>query len=584
MVDHWFADLAMSERYPIYTRANAGEVMPDPVSPASVSLGMLLAGEKGWRDAYTSTGMLAVAEFEDDRPNTIGCFGGYLFLNMSLTRIFGVRCPGMTPEMVDLQYFGTMPGIPPYVLRPGDENETRSAQLGLWVASIFQQDDLPELRADATRVEAIVVGRPDFSQLTDRELLARARAMVPEYRALFERHIQVSSASGLGIGTVAGVCDAIGQPGLLMALISGAGDVDSAAPSWSMWEMSRVVRSSVALQELFDGPINELYARIQSDDVAGADTLRAMLAAFMVRFGCRGPNEWEFRSLTWDIKPELVLVAVDRMRLMTDDQSPQINFDRVKADRENATVAITAALAGNPEVQAQFQAGLRAALLFSAGRERTKTNNIRIVHEQRLALRELGRRAMEHGHLDNIEQIFMLSDAPDGVALNSEFEAFIADASPWLTVIRQREAQYLELFDYIPPFVLNGQVPPLHTWERRSHRESVDVAQPGTVLTGIAGCPGVATGRARIIMDPSDPGALEPGDILVAPTTDPAWTPLFVPAAAVVVNVGAQITHAVIVSRELGIPCVVSVIDATRLIPDGATITVDGTNGTVTIH
>ena len=582
MVERWFADLPMSVRYPIYTRANAGEVMPDPVSPASVSLGMMLAGEKGWRDAYQSSGMLSADEFEDDRPNTIGCFGGYMFLNMSLTRIFGVRCPGLTPEMVDLQYFGAMPGIPDYVAQPGDENEARTAEIGRWIAQMFQQDDLPELRADANRVDAIVTGRPDFATLSDRELLARARAMIPEYRALFERHIQISSVSGLGIGTVAGVCQAIGQPGLLMALISGAGDVDSAAPSWAMWEMSRIVRASAELQARFDGPMHELHAYIQSD--ASAVPLRAVLAEFMVRFGCRGPNEWEFRSHTWDIKAELVLAAVDRMRLMPDNQSPQTNFDRVKADREAATTAITAALSGNEEALGQFQAGLRAALLFSAGRERTKTNNIRIVHEQRLALRELARRAVERGHLDNVEQIFMLSDAPGGKPFDSEFELFIADPGPWRLVVREREQQYLELFDYVPPFVLNGAVPPLDTWERRSARPALATAVAGTVLTGIAGCPGVATGRARIIVDPSDPTALEPGDILVAPTTDPAWTPLFVPAAAVVVDVGAQITHAVIVSRELGIPCVVSVTDATRIIKDGSTITVDGTNGTVTVH
>jgi pyruvate,water dikinase len=86
-----------------------------------------------------------------------------------------------------------------------------------------------------------------------------------------------------------------------------------------------------------------------------------------------------------------------------------------------------------------------------------------------------------------------------------------------------------------------------------------------------------------VVLDPFDPRGLEPGDVLVAPVTDPAWTPLFVPAAAVVVDVGAQITHAVIVSRELGIPCVVSVTGATRKIPDGAMVTVDGTNGTVTL-
>ena len=102
-------------------------------------------------------------------------------------------------------------------------------------------------------------------------------------------------------------------------------------------------------------------------------------------------------------------------------------------------------------------------------------------------------------------------------------------------------------------------------------------------LTGIPGCPGVARGRARVVLDPSDPRGLEPGDVLVAPLTDPSWTPLFVPAAAVVVDVGAQITHAVIVSRELGLPCVVSVIDATRRIADGAMIEVDGKAGTVTV-
>ena len=77
--------------------------------------------------------------------------------------------------------------------------------------------------------------------------------------------------------------------------------------------------------------------------------------------------------------------------------------------------------------------------------------------------------------------------------------------------------------------------------------------------------------------------ALEPGDILVAPITDPSWTPLFVPAGAVVVDVGAPLSHAIIVSRELGIPCVVSATGATQKIPDGAQITVDGATGVVTV-
>jgi pyruvate,water dikinase len=146
----------------------------------------------------------------------------------------------------------------------------------------------------------------------------------------------------------------------------------------------------------------------------------------------------------------------------------------------------------------------------------------------------------------------------------------------------EREKRYLELFELEPPFIVVGEVPPLSEWKRRD-RVDADAVGAGDVLAGIAGCPGEATGRARVVLDPSDPTALEPGDVLVAPITDPAWTPLFVPAAAVVVDVGAQVSHAVIVSRELGIPCVVSVTDATRRIPDGALVTVDGTNGTVTL-
>ena len=109
-----------------------------------------------------------------------------------------------------------------------------------------------------------------------------------------------------------------------------------------------------------------------------------------------------------------------------------------------------------------------------------------------------------------------------------------------------------ELFELDPPFVLTS-IPPLTQWPRREHRQAT-LAVPGTSWTGVGGSPGRACGVVRVVHDPFDPGDFEPGDILVVPQTDPAWTPLFVVAGAVVVDVGAVITHAVIVSRELGYP------------------------------
>lgn len=571
MRERWLTDTEPSERYPITTRANAGEVYPDPVSPLAGSLAMLTAGEAGWRDAYVRAGTFDRDEFESDRTNTIACFGGYFYLNMSMTRIYGVRFPGLTPEMVDFQYFGEMPGIPPYEPRPGDESPEHTARLQRWLeADVFGKADLPELRADQAQVDRLVAGRPDFSTLGDQELVDRARSLVPLYRRLFCRHIVVSAAAGVGTGTVAAVCQELGDPGLTMTLVAGLGDVDSAAPSLALWGLGRLVAANREVTALFDAGVD---GTLLSNLPDGA--LRDGIEVFLRRYEARGPNEWELRSHTWGTKPELVLAAIDRMRLASDEQSPAASLARRTGDSEEAAAKVRTLLAdAPPEVLGQFEAGLRAARLYLAGRERSKTNIIKAVHEMRLALREVGRRHVEAGHLDTVEQIFMLAD--------EEVDDFLERPADFTDELRSRERDYLELFELEPPFVVVGAPPPLSEWPRRG-ATVVETAGVGDALSGIPGCPGTATGRARVILDPGDPGALEPGDILVAPVTDPAWTPLFVPAAAVVVDVGAQITHAVIVSRELGIPCVVSVTGATRRIPDGALIRVDGTTGTVTV-
>ena len=101
------------------------------------------------------------------------------------------------------------------------------------------------------------------------------------------------------------------------------------------------------------------------------------------------------------------------------------------------------------------------------------------------------------------------------------------------------------------------------------------------VLSGLGAAAGVATGRVRVVADPRDPGPFAAGDVLVAQRTSPDWVPLLRRAAAVVTESGGTTCHAAIVSRELGVPCVVGVHDATRLLPDGAEVRVDGGAGTV---
>jgi pyruvate,water dikinase len=569
-VDRWITDWEPSPRYPLYTRANAGEVLPEPASPLGWSLVFEPGVAMGWADAHHAVGTLDPEELDPGRPEVLACFGGYLYLNAAMARIFGVRAPGLTPEMVDYLYFGQHPDVPPYVPEAWHESEANTARLGEWMGRVLLAADLPELRDLRDEAEAARASRPDLTKLDDAALVARARSFIPLIRRMFERHLEVTAGASIGSGVIGAVCAAVGDPALALTLVTGVGDVDSAAPSLALWAMSRTVRSSPELMALFDAGVDGLLDRLGR--LAGPESreLSSAFAAFERDHGSRGPNEWDIRSPTWETDPELALSLLDRMRLATDDASPQLRSVHNIAEREAATARVESALADQPDTLGQFQAGLHSAHLYLAGRERTKSAIIRVIHEVRTAVWELGTR---HGYTPSAT-CMLLAD---------ELDAFVNDPTEFRARLASREQQYLTLFDLDPPFIVGDAVPPLGEWPRRTSGQDGERAAAGQVLSGIPGCPGRATGRARVVVHPSDPAGLEPGDVLVAPITDPSWTPLFVPAAAVVVDVGAQVSHAVIVSRELGIPCVVSVHDATRIIPDGAVVTVDGIAGTVTV-
>lgn len=104
------------------------------------------------------------------------------------------------------------------------------------------------------------------------------------------------------------------------------------------------------------------------------------------------------------------------------------------------------------------------------------------------------------------------------------------------------------------------------------------------VLTGIGTSGGVITARACVIGGPDDFGNFQPGDVLIAVTTTPAWTPLFASAGAVITDIGGPLSHSSIVAREYGIPAIMAVSAATHMIQSGQMVTVDGGAGTVTVH
>ncbi|MFC9763589.1 PEP-utilizing enzyme [Rhodococcus jostii] len=573
----WPINDTVSKVFPLYSRANVGEIFPDPISPLNASAGFQHNLEPGWRDAFVDCKVWDHDLYDATvEKNILPAFGSYLYINMSLMRLFGVRVPGMSPEAVDLQYFGDMPGIPSYESekRDFDENPEFEARAGAWlVEEVIGATDLSEYDADRQDVERIRADRPDMTTLTDQQLRERITSFDYILRPLFKRHIEASLKSGVGLGAVAQIAAAVGRPELALTLVGGIGDVDSTGPSKRMWTLSRSAQAP-AVAALFDEGSTDLYSRLSVSTDPAVVAFRHDLDAFLSDWDFRGPAEWEIRAQTWGVKPALALATIDRMRQVGDDEAPDGKGVTRSQEREAAATAIRELLAEDPETSAQFEATLNAAALWLRGRERGRTTAAMVIHEIRLPARELGRRGVEAGALDSVEQIFML--------FADELDDYLTDPTAFTEIVREREKSYIKLFDVKPPFVVSEEVPALENWERRSSGAGTILAA-GDSIVGVSGCTGIARGRARVLTTADDPSALEPGEILIAPITDPSWTPLFVAASAVVVDVGAPFSHAAIVSREIGIPCIVSATDATKKIPDGALVEVDGTTGTVTI-
>ncbi|PPJ24935.1 phosphoenolpyruvate-utilizing protein [Nocardia nova] len=573
----WPIDDDASKVFPLYSRANVGEIFPDPISPLNASAGFQHNLEPGWRDAFVACRVWDHELYDRAADkNILPAFGSYLYINMSLMRLFGVRVPGMSPEAVDLQYFGDMPGIPSYESerRDFDESPEHEQAAGAWLLEeVIGATALTEYDNDRREVLEIRANRPEMTSLSDRELRERLTSFDYILRPLFKHHIEASLKCGVGLGAIGQIATAVGRPELALSLVSGIGDVDSTGPSTRMWTLSRAAQAP-AVAEVFDGGLDGLYDRLGSATDPAVKQFAADLDTFLSDWDFRGPAEWEIRAATWGVKPELALATIDRMRQVSDAEAPDAKNDARARERESATATIRELVAADAELSAQFEATLAAAALWLRGRERARTTAAMVIHEIRLPALELGRRGVAAGALDAPQHFFML--------FADELDDYLADPQKYTTVLREREAAYLDLFDREPPFVVAGAPPAVDTWKRRSERESTAL-EVGATLSGVSGCSGVARGRARVLTSADDPSALEPGDILIAPITDPSWTPLFVAAAGVVVDVGAPFSHAAIVSRELGIPCIVSATDATRKIPDGAYVEVDGTNATVTI-
>jgi phosphohistidine swiveling domain-containing protein len=256
--------------------------------------------------------------------------------------------------------------------------------------------------------------------------------------------------------------------------------------------------------------------------------------------------------------------------------SPPPSDDRhreLAGQREALTAKCLAVLGDRPQLQARFQALLVVAQRYAIIREQQARQLTLGWPLLRRCVLRLGQTLQAKGVLDQGEDVFFLTRAE------------LDTRAPLQELVGRRRATWERQRRLLAPLTI-GRPPRLLAKELLAVVDAVRTASqaPQDAIVGQPASPGRATGPVRIVHGPGDFDRFQPGDVLVARATAPAWTPLFARAAAVVTDGGTLAAHASLVAREYGIPAVVATGDATARLDDGQPVTVDGSAGTVHPH
>ncbi|MEA3213847.1 MAG: rifampicin phosphotransferase [Acidimicrobiia bacterium] len=564
----WFLDDVPSSRFPVYCRGNVGEIVPKMVTPLSSTV-TTEAFRLAFTQMFADTGAFHAAEMVEPSI-TGGLFGGYLYFNLSFARSFAARAPGVRVADVDRQMFGGGEA-PPFRRGPGDRSLRTKLRAARGAMRMLRRGG-PDLDASRAETQAWIASIPLAP--SDDELVALVAGFAPRLAVQLRELVEAGFGAAIPTSLIERVAKGAErrEPGLLVKAMSGLGGIETARPAVELWRLGRTVAQYPSLTAAFDAGIDGLQDRLRA--AAGADRAVAgfleRFDAFLIEHGHRGPNEVELASDTWGSDPASVLAVVERLRLSPESADPEVAAPRLAKERSEARGRLRRAVA--PPLRPLITRLLETAARGTARREQAKGTIVLGVSALRRPLFLAADRLVRAGQLPDRKQFFM--------ATVEELPKLLDDPATLGAELAARRATYEDLNDRVPPFAFEAELPDPATWPRRADRPRVTRTGP---LTGIGVSAGVGRGRARVITDPRDPRGIEPGEVLVAPLTDPAWTPLFLAATAVVVDVGALQSHAAIVARELGIPAVVSVEGASRRLIDGDFLEVDGDRGTVTV-
>lgn len=525
--------LGWSDPGTLWTTANVDEAAPDVLSPLCWSVwGYGL--EHGRVRSQYKLGLLTDDEnhvSDDPSHRASFVFYGRQAANVDeLRRILG-RLPGVTPDDIERDWFGIerdngpdvppMPEREPYIMecfaREAAQQHARLELLRSAQTSWWQRDVF-----DAGRGDAVAQGTP-----LERLHEARRRFTEAFYVHTFTRYFMPGPT--VAIMTAA---TGTGSPELAGALLSGYGNMEETSMADALWRIGH-------------GELD--------------------LAAFLRTYGFHGPNEGNVYTRSWRDEPQRAGEIAAQYSQRRDLARPRDRVTEIVAARREAERRLLAAL---PEPdRPELEAKLRTLETLTRDLEVGKALYLMGLDGCRAAARDLGRELVNRGLLGEVDDVFFLSvDELDELG-----RVGLAAAAEMIASRREQRARYARMR---LPKVFTGMPVPIVI-------DDGEAPAPASHLTGTAAGGARVEGRARVVLAASDNVIVEEGDILVCRMTDPGWAALMALAAAVVTDIGNASSHGAVVAREFGIPYVVGTGNGTTVIPDRATIVVDGQAGMV---
>ncbi len=346
-----------------------------------------------------------------------------------------------------------------------------------------------------------------------------------------------------------------------------------------LWDMSRKARASDGVRKIFEehAPGDVMDALVESDD---GQAFTEELDAFLNLHGKR-MSDWGIRHGSWIEDPSPVMVTLKGY--IEQEGDPDAERKERAAERDDAVAAVRERLKGYPSnVRDEFELLLKAAATAVVLTEdHGYWIDFQSTYRVRRVIMEIGKRLAEAGTLATAADVFFLRTDEIAPALGAP------PAPDHKDLVEARKKKMEHFASVKPPLFMGtdyGPPPPDLLSTALGKFFGAPAEQDDTeadTVTGNSGSSGKVRGTARVVRSLDESGKLGVGEILVAETTSPSWTPLFGIAAGIVTDTGGILSHCAVVAREYGIPAVVGTGVATATIRDGQTIEVDGDAGRV---